>query len=390
MLPSIQQELTLSVPLSLNAHHSAQQFYQQHADNLSKAKQVYLNALAVHAVHTYLTWIGVKSNLRESDSWDPIMQSLSDVSDLEIAGQGKLECRPLLPAETECSISLEISASCIGYIPVRLNAALTTATLIGFMPADAVRLQIEKATPSEEVFDISLDSFESVTSLFDYVYQPEQTAESVRHATSSAAISAISSNRKRTALREWIGGAVDSSWQTVETLLAPQFAFSFRSLEASRLLDNSSIDNGPIDNSSIDNSPIDNNGPAIRGKLLKLISRYPTTNQIPKGDLQPEAVSSVNALPEESANCQVALIVGISSDNSLQSNIFVKLCPAGRDRYLPEGLEIRILDAENTSVMEAQARQVDMLQLNFKGIANERFAVKVTLGDVDLVEDFTI
>ena len=98
----------------------------------------------------------------------------------------------------------------------------------------------------------------------------------------------------------------------------------------------------------------------------------------------------MNALPEESANCQVALIVGISSDNSLQSNIFVKLCPAGRDRYLPEGLEIRILDAENTSVMEAQARQVDMLQLNFKGIANERFAVKVTLGDVDLVEDFTI
>lgn len=56
---------TISVPL-LASHHQAQTFYQRQA-NPHKAKQIskqiYLNTLAVEAVHIYLSWLGIASDL---------------------------------------------------------------------------------------------------------------------------------------------------------------------------------------------------------------------------------------------------------------------------------------------------------------------------------------
>ena len=40
--------------------------------------------------------------------------------------------------------------------------------------------------------------------------------------------------------------------------------------------------------------------------------------------------------------------------------------------------------------METQARQVDRLQLDFRGIVNERFTVEIALNNVAWVEAFTI
>lgn len=326
MIHSTKQELTLSVPLTLTSHGQAQLFYQQHTDP-HKAKQVYLNTLAVEAVRTYLSWLGINSDLQASDSWDPIIQTLSDVADLALPGQGKLECRPVLPGATTCYIPPETNADRIGYLPVLFDSSLETATLLGF---------VSSADISTETEEISLSQLQPVTSLLDSLKPSVDMMD------------------QPTYLGKWLKGAIESGWQSVETLLAPKPMFSFRSSELA--------------------NPMASAGAVVRVKRLEFES------------------------------CQVALVVGIAPSDTLQSDIWVKLCPVDgntpsellsaeerlRHRYLPEAIEIRILDDQNVVVMEAQSRQTDMLQLNFRGMLNEQFTIEVALNDVSLIQRFVI
>jgi Protein of unknown function (DUF1822) len=114
--------VAIFIPLTLKAHGTAESFYQRHSDP-QKAKQVYLNTLAIEAVHSYLSWLGVGTDRQSSDSWNPFVQTLADVADLEIPGQGKLECRLVLPGATACHVPLAVWGDRLGYVVVRLEAA---------------------------------------------------------------------------------------------------------------------------------------------------------------------------------------------------------------------------------------------------------------------------
>lgn len=317
MIHSTKQKLTLSVPLTLMSHSQAQLFYQRYAKDPHKAKQVYLNTLAVEAVRTYLGWLGIHSDLQASSSWDPIVQALADVADLELPGQGKLECRPVLPGATTCYIPPETYADRIGYLPVLFDNSLETATLLGFASGASVGIETE---------EILLSQLQPVTSLLNLLKPLASEVERVAG--------------KPTYLGKWLQGTITSSWQAVETLLGPQPMFSFRN-------------SGPTNLAAITDA-------VVRSKLLELKSH------------------------------RAVLAVGIAPGDALQSDIWVKLCPVKGDRYLPEAVEIRILDDQGAVVMEAQSRQTDMLQLNFRGMLNEQFTVEVALSNVSLVERFVI
>lgn len=327
MIYSIEQTLTLSVPITLAAHRQAQLFYAHHPD-LCKAKQVYLNTLAVEAVGTYLSWLGLAAETAASDSWNPVMQTLADVADLHMPGQGSLECRPVLPDATTFSIAPAAKGDLIGYLPVLFDEALESATLLGFMPSAKV-----SAEASAGVQEMPLSQLAPVSSLFDHLKpQPSRAAQPKQPARTK---------QQPVHLGAWLKGAMATGWQSVETLFAPQPALNFRTLALPE--------------------PGQTPTSAISGKLLEL------------GPLR-----------------QVALIVGILQSDTLSFDIWVKLCPQGSDPTLPERLEVRILDDTGTAVMEAQSRQTDMLQLNFRGTLNEQFSVEVALDDDSLVEAFVI
>lgn len=350
MIHSIKQALTLSVPLTLAAHQKAQRFYQRHQDP-KKAKQVYLNTLAVEAVCTYLSWLGVVSDPQSSDSWNPVVQTLADVADLELPGQGKLECRPVLPEERSCYIPPETNAGRIGYLPILFDAGLETATLLGFIPGTEVN-------PNTQT--VPLSALQSLNALFDRL--KPQTSVSAQS----------------THLGQWLEGDVTGGWQTMEALFGPQPVFSFRRLDFS--------------------SPAPHL--AVRGKLLDLVSPAKGASKaspwddlsdnlpddLPENALSPVEISALT----QPVRCRVALVVGITPGDALQSNIRVKLCPIDGSDRLPEELEIRILDDQDIVVIEAQSRQTDMLQLNFRGMLNEQFAVEVVLNGVNLIEKFVI
>lgn len=313
MIHSIEQDVTLPVPLTLKGHQIAQLFYEQHSDP-KKAKQVYLNTLAVEAVHSYLSWLGIATDLEAGDSWNPISQTLADVADLVIPTQGKLECRPVLPGATVCYVAPEVWAGRIGYVAVRLDAELQSATLLGFVPH--VETEI-----------LPLSQLQPLAVLLDHLNPQEKLQDPTW-----------------VGLGQWLQGQVTSGWQTLAELFGPQPSLSFRSTE-------------PDQGSSV--------GLTTCGKLLEL----PAAQQ-----------------PAQ----QVVLVIGLMPSDPAQMDIWVKLCPIVPCPYLPENLEIRVLDQQGVAVMQAQARQTEMLQLKFQATVGERFSLEIGLDQIHLIETFVV
>ena len=128
---NIVEPLTFSVPLSARNYRQAQEFSRLH-QNPDKARQVYLNTLAVQAVSYYCRCLEIEADLAASDSWQPAMQALMDVADLDIKNWGKLECRPVLPGAGVCQLPEEVRCDRVGYVVVQIDEAAKEANLLGF------------------------------------------------------------------------------------------------------------------------------------------------------------------------------------------------------------------------------------------------------------------
>ena len=123
----------LTVPLELKAHEMARQLAAVQS-TVQKGKRVYLNALAVYAVHSYLKWLQIETDLNPSDSFNPAKTALANVADLVIPGIGSLECRPVLRGETTILLPEEVIENRIGYVGVQFSDRLDSVQLLGFAP----------------------------------------------------------------------------------------------------------------------------------------------------------------------------------------------------------------------------------------------------------------
>jgi len=123
----------LTVPLELKAHEMARQLAAVQS-TVQKGKRVYLNALAVYAVHRYLKWLQIETDLEGSDSFNQVKTALANVADLLITGIGSLECRPVLPGETSIFLPEEVIENRIGYVGVQFSDRLDSVQLLGFAP----------------------------------------------------------------------------------------------------------------------------------------------------------------------------------------------------------------------------------------------------------------
>ncbi|MBD2728863.1 DUF1822 family protein [Nostoc sp. FACHB-892] len=210
MMTYCSESLTFTVPISLSDRTLAEQFRFQH-NSPEKAKQVYLNTLAVSAVKFYLCCMGVETNWSASLSWNSAIQTVMNVADLEVIGQGKIECLPVLPGEKVIHIPPEVCSDRIGYVAVQLNESLREATLLGF---------IKMVTECNSVPLSELRSLEEL--IVQLSEAPEQEKQPIH-------------------LSKWLMNVVDVGWQRVE---AAELAFGFRSAEqtlAENLADNLTI-----------------------------------------------------------------------------------------------------------------------------------------------------
>lgn len=127
------ETLTFTVPISAKFKRQAELFRNQQY-SVKKGDRVYYNTLAVLAVDFYCQCMGIETDLKASDSWNQIMQTMADVADLSLGNIGNLECRPVLAGSDLVEVPAEVWGNRIGYLAVRFNAELTEAKILGFMP----------------------------------------------------------------------------------------------------------------------------------------------------------------------------------------------------------------------------------------------------------------
>lgn len=317
MRGNLSESLTFTVPLNLEAHARAEHRRKKHR-NPQKAKQVYLNTLAVFAVEFYLRCMGIQTSWSGSLSYQPVIQTLIDVADLEVIGFGKIECRPVLPNEKVIHVPPEVCSDRIGYVAVQFESSLEEATLLGFV------------TTVPDGGELPLSQLGSLEDLLIHLNQSTEKVKQPIH------------------LSQWFMNVVDVGWQTVESLLNSQqqaeLVFKFRGTEQITL------------------QPGNSTYSVQKGKLLDL--------------------------GQDSKSQLIALVVGLISASTEEINIGVKVYPTGSQIYLPEELELLVLDEAGRSVMQATARNTKSIQLKFSSEIGERFSVKIALGDVSFTEVF--
>jgi hypothetical protein len=129
-----EEYLSVTIPLTTKAHFIAEEFWEYH-ENHQKASEVFLNTLAVYAVHSYLEKLGIQTDLSASDSWKPSKQSCMNIADLWVTNKGRLECRPVWLEAQGCPIPTEVRNNRIGYVVVQISECLQQATILGYTQA---------------------------------------------------------------------------------------------------------------------------------------------------------------------------------------------------------------------------------------------------------------
>ena len=192
-------ESHVTVPIGKKAHLTAGQFAAC-TTSPNKGKQVYLNTLAVYAVHCYLNWLAIESDLRQSDSWSLGIQGLSDVADLVLPGVGSLECCSVLPEETSLVVPPQATENRIGYVAVRLNESLDRAELLGFLG---------KVAPTSQPQQIAIARLQPLNALLERIPATTQTNNT---------------NKVLTNLSRWLESTFEDGWLTMEALFEAQNA----------------------------------------------------------------------------------------------------------------------------------------------------------------------
>ncbi|MEL7039426.1 MAG: DUF1822 family protein [Cyanobacteria bacterium J06592_8] len=202
----------LTIPITSRERRLAEQFKMQHAQP-ELTEQVYRNTLAVWAVNYYCQCLEIPTNLEGSDSWDSVMQSLSDVADLNLPGIGQLECRPVESGATTVEIPAEVWGDRIAYIIVELNPFYTEAKLLGFLPSTSTgKVPLSLLQPLENLPDVLAPP------------QPQIITD----------------------LSDWLHHQFEESWQAIDSFIKDtQIAYAVRTKYAYRTVPESSSGGKP-------------------------------------------------------------------------------------------------------------------------------------------------
>lgn len=320
------EAFALPLPITQQARWFAQHFASQQPTP-EKAEQVRLNTLAVCAVNDYLQMMEIATDLTASDSWNPVIQLCANVSDLQVAGLGRLECRPVGQTST-CHVPPEVWQDRIGYVAVQIDEASGQAIVLGFT-----------ATAGET--ELPLDRLQAPEALLDRLAElrPLTQAASVTTKVESTLVN----------LSQWLQESFETGWQTLDSLLNPPQlnpAFAFR-------------------NRALAEPSLQRSEPSIqRAKRIYLGVQIEELPLILSVELQPQT--------------------------NQPTRIFLRLYPADT-QYLPAQTRLTILDETGATFLEAISRSADnYLQLEISGETGEQFTVQVSLNDVRVVESFVI
>ncbi len=393
-------EKSIPMPITQRAIQTARQFAHQQP-NPQEAEQVYLNTLAVLAVHDYLELMEIDTDLRQSDSWHPLLRMCVDVADLKVKGLGKLECRPVkvsrqgvlhedwghrgtdkndsLPSQPItsdresseqsmtliCLIPPEVWNERIGYVVVGIDEERKEATLLGFtetVGTGELRLsQLHSMDALLEHLEQLARSQVNLSQWLQNIFEaPWQDVNSLFGTEQETLVSDKSSTSVLN-LNKWFQNIFDTSWQAIADLfdrnnseVQLQGSLSFRNSESVV------SQKGKMEFLSFPNADV------TRAKLIDLGMQVGTKT--------------------------FALLVALTQESDQKVNIIVQVHPAVGQRYLPSQLKLALLAESGETLQEVESRGQDLyIQLRpFKVLPGNRFNIQVVLDDANITEAFAI
>ncbi|PHM06716.1 DUF1822 family protein [Nostoc sp. 'Peltigera malacea cyanobiont' DB3992] len=88
---------------------------------------------------------------------------------------------------------------------------------------------------------------------------------------------------------------------------------------------------------------------------------------------------------------QVLLLLQLTPTDSEVFDIRLRVYPGDDSIHLPLDLQLIVLNEAGNTSMEAQARSADdWMQLEFSCQHEEKFSVKIVLGETSLMEEFVV
>ena len=346
------QPVGITIPITTEFKRLSQHFSQR-CEFANKAEQIRQNTLAVCVVNAYLQLLNIPTNVADSDSWNPMMQVMSNVADLTLPEVGTLSCRVLEPDAQTCHIPPEDWHDRAGYIAVRLDETANQAELVGFLAA----------APNSDT--VSLERFGPIETLIDRVHELRLAS------TPGVVTSQVRS--ELTQLSNWISdvatplqAGIAAGWQAVDSLINPaELSFAFRGSEVT----------DPAFTTNVS-----------RAKLIDLGLQLSQPSGEPSG--QPsEQVSQVALVVHVTPNKQN----GEQNGEQARKDIVLQVRPLGESPYLNAGLTLQVLDGNDQPFMSATSRAIDnYIQLHLSGDPGEQFSVQITMGKASFNEQFVI
>ncbi|HLO48967.1 MAG TPA: DUF1822 family protein, partial [Kamptonema sp.] len=121
--------------------------------------------------------------------------------------------------------------------------------------------------------------------------------------------------------------------------------------------------------------------------------RFASTTRSRSADAEsPKAkIRVVKLLDFANQESPLALINDVELEADEKRDILLQIYPTGESTYLPEDLQLIVLNNSGEIFLEAKSRASDnWIQLEFRGEPGETFTVKTVLGDDSFTEDYVI
>ena len=212
-----------------------------------------------------------------------------------------------------------------------------------------------------------------------------------------------------TELSQWLRNKFALAWQAIEQILPPaKPAFGFRktadTAEITALIEQLNSDNEQESQRAIrELGEIGAGNPKVIKAIENLIDNredeqilWAAADSLLRIDPENPAAGvrkgKLIDLGTEADGETVALTVALIQKKSNEKlYILLRAYPAGNSSYLPEYLQLILLEESGETILAATSSSTDAyIQLMLSGIIGEKFSARLALGDYSIVESFVI
>jgi hypothetical protein len=379
------------------------------------------NLLATIAVHDYLKLQGYIPDLLASDCWSPILGRMGEVADLMVSQVGRFECCAMEAGQSRCSVPSEGQFGRSGYVAVELDAEEHWGWLLGFMPGGDEINPVETLNRADlqsmddfgyllhrlwllwtilqqesEPWDAELRG-EMVT-LFDRIYRKHSAAQRPMRAASEIT-EFWGEEVTRADPRELMGTSRegDSSVQPeLSQFLREVFDRLEEELTTEEINDESVVNLSQWFSLDGAMSVVQMLGDQVKEGWQNLEALFSTEELTPAFSMRGNSTGDVQRakiirLTTEVIQQAIVLVVNILPRAERDSNIIVGVRAPSGQQYLPAALQVKILDDQQNTAMEAIASSTNKnIQFDFDVTSGERFSIQMILMGASVTEEFIV